>query len=386
MTDTSLQAIKDLPDISFIDNLSLEDVQSLLITTYQKKYEEITGKSVTLARGDPNRVILLANAVLFYQALQRIDKAGKMNFIKYAYGDYMENLAATRSSVIRKDAEAATVTVKYSLEEARSSVTAIPEGSRVTADYERVFETLDYAEIKPGETEVTVLCQCTESGSKGNGYAPGEITEMVDPLPFIDNVTNLDTSSGGTDIETDEDLAERTFLAPSGFSVAGPEDAYIYRCKEYSSLIKDTAVYSGTPGTVNIRILLEDNSEPPKSLIDGLSDYLTEAPARPLTDHVVIEGPEKVPYNINMTYYIGRSNRPSVAMIQEAVREAIKDFKEWQTDKIGRDINPDEITARMMAAGVKRVVITEPVFKELKDWQIASIGTTTVNYGGLEGD
>ena len=48
MADTNLQAIKDLPDVSFIDNLSLEDVQNLMITTYQDKYEEITGKKVTL--------------------------------------------------------------------------------------------------------------------------------------------------------------------------------------------------------------------------------------------------------------------------------------------------------------------------------------------------
>ena len=73
-------------------------------------------------------------------------------------------------------------------------------------------------------------------------------------------------------------------------------------------------------------------------------------------------------------------------MIQEAVGEAIENYKVWQTDKIGRDINPDEITARLMAAGVKRAVITEPVFKELEDWQIASLGTVTVKYGGLEGD
>ena len=73
-------------------------------------------------------------------------------------------------------------------------------------------------------------------------------------------------------------------------------------------------------------------------------------------------------------------------MIQKAVGEAIENYKVWQTDKIGRDINPDEITARLMAAGVKRAVITEPVFKELEDWQIASLGTVTVNYGGLEGD
>lgn len=386
MADTNLQAIKDLPDVSFIDNLSLEDVQNLMITTYQNKYEEITGKKVALARGDPNRVILLANAALIYQALQRIDKAGKMNFLKYAYGNYMDNLAATRSGVVRKQPEAATVTMKYTLEAARSSTTVIPQGSRVTADYERVFATLEYAEIKPGETETTVLCQCTETGTVGNGYAPGEITEMVDPIAFIASVSNTDTSSGGTDTETDDELAERTIIAPSGFSVAGPEDAYIYRCKEYSTAIKDTAVYSGTPGTVNIRILLEDNSTPSRGFIDGLSDYLTEAPARPLTDHVVIAGPDKVAYNIKITYYIGKLSRASAAMIQEAVEMAIEDFEEWQTGKIGRDINPDELIVRLKAAGVKRAVITEPEFKVLEEWQIAALGTKTVTYGGTEND
>ena len=341
MADTNLQAIRDLPDISFIDDLSLEDVQNLMVTTYQEKYEEITGEKVTLARGDPNRVILLANAAIIYQALQRIDKAGKMNFLKYAYGEYMDNLAATRSGVIRKQPEAATVTMKYMLAEARTSATIIPEGSRVTADYERVFATLEYAEIKPGETETTVICQCTETGTAGNGYAPGEIAEMVDPIAFIDRVSNTDTSTGGTDTETDDELAERTIIAPSGFSVAGPEDAYIYRCKEYSTAIKDTAVYSSTPGTVNIRILLEDNSTPTQSFLDGLNDYLTEAPARPLTDHVVIAGPDKVEYNIKVTYYIGKLSRASAAMIKEAVDMAVKEFEEWQTGKIGRDINPD---------------------------------------------
>lgn len=386
MADTNLQAIRDLPDISFIDDLSLEDVQNLMVTTYQEKYEESTGEKVTLARGDPNRVILLANAAIIYQALQRIDKAGKMNFLKYAYGEYMDNLAATRSGVIRKQPEAATVTMKYMLAEARTSATIIPEGSRVTADYERVFATLEYAEIKPGETETTVICQCTETGTAGNGYAPGEIAEMVDPIAFIDRVSNTDTSTGGTDTETDDELAERTIIAPSGFSVAGPEDAYIYRCKEYSTAIKDTAVYSSTPGTVNIRILLEDNSTPTQGFLDGLNDYLTEAPARPLTDHVVIAGPDKVEYNIKVTYYIGKLSRASAAMIKEAVDMAVKEFEEWQTGKIGRDINPDELTVRLKAAGVKRAVITEPTYKALEEWQIASLGTAAVTYGGIEND
>lgn len=386
MADEKLQAIKELPDISFIDGLTLEDVQNMLITTYQNKYEELTGKKVTLTRGDPNRVILLSNAQLLYQALQRIDKAGKMNYLKYAYDGFMDNLAATRSSVIRKEAEPATVTITYKLEEPRTSVTAIPEGSRVTADYEKVFMTMEYAEIPPGETEVSVHCQCTEAGSGGNGYAPGEITEMVDPIAFISSVSNSDTSTGGTDIETDDELAERAFIAPSGFSVAGPEDAYKYRCKVYSALIKDTAVYSSSDAVVNIRILMDDNSQPSQSFIDGLEAYLTDAPARPLTDHVVIQGPEQVEYNLDFTYYIGKSNRSSVAMIQEAVEEAVEEFINWQTDKIGRDINPDELTTRLKAAGVKRAVITAPVFTELEEWQIATLSGKNIKYGGLEGD
>ena len=137
---------------------------------------------------------------------------------------------------------------------------------------------------------------------------------------------------------------------------------------------------------MNIRILLEDNSTPSRGFIDGLSDYLTEAPARPLTDHVVIAGPDKVAYNIKITYYIGKLSRASAAMIQEAVEMAIEDFEEWQTGKIGRDINPDELIVRLKAAGVKRAVITEPEFKVLEEWQIAALGTKTVTYGGIEND
>lgn len=34
-----LKEIKDLPDVSFIDNLSLEDVKNILIEEYKKEYE-----------------------------------------------------------------------------------------------------------------------------------------------------------------------------------------------------------------------------------------------------------------------------------------------------------------------------------------------------------
>ena len=76
-----LENIDNLPDISFIDNKTLEDVQVLLINSFQEKYKTITGKKITLSRADPNRLILLSCAQVIYQGLQNIDKAGKMEII-----------------------------------------------------------------------------------------------------------------------------------------------------------------------------------------------------------------------------------------------------------------------------------------------------------------
>lgn len=40
----NLDTIDGLPDISFIDNISLEDIQGSLLGDFVEKYQEITGK------------------------------------------------------------------------------------------------------------------------------------------------------------------------------------------------------------------------------------------------------------------------------------------------------------------------------------------------------
>ena len=119
-----LDTIDNLPDISFIDDLTLQDMQTLLITEYQNRWKELTGETIHLKRADPNRVILLAAAQYLYQGMQQIDKAGKMNFLKYSYGDYLKNLAAFKNTP-ELEPQAATVTVRWSLAEARSAATSI---------------------------------------------------------------------------------------------------------------------------------------------------------------------------------------------------------------------------------------------------------------------
>jgi len=91
-----LNTIDNLPDISFIDGLTLEDLQSQMLSDFMEKYQEVTGKKIQLSKSDPNRIIMLSCAQIIYQGLQNVDKAGKMNFLKYAYDDYLENMGALK--------------------------------------------------------------------------------------------------------------------------------------------------------------------------------------------------------------------------------------------------------------------------------------------------
>ncbi|MGN1125844.1 MAG: phage tail protein, partial [Ruminococcus sp.] len=98
----------NIPEISFIDNMTPENLSNQLIQSFTEKYEEVTGKPITLKTNDPTRLLLQALALPIYQSLQKIDNAGKMNLLKYAYGDYLDNLASFKN-IKRQEAIPSTV-------------------------------------------------------------------------------------------------------------------------------------------------------------------------------------------------------------------------------------------------------------------------------------
>jgi phage-related baseplate assembly protein len=209
---------------------------------------------------------------------------------------------------------------------------------------------------------------------------------MADPVPFIAQVINTAQSTGGMDAESDESLAERVFLAPSGYSVAGSEAAYVYHAKSYSTDIGDVKVTSPSPGIVDVRFLMADGSLPTADDITGLSDYLSADERRPLTDYVQVSAPETVSYTITATYYISRKNQAIEAGIKTAVEDAVEAYKAWQGGAIGRDINPDELIRRMMQAGAKRVTVTAPAAATVGSTSVGACAATNLTYGGFEDD
>ena len=374
-----IERLKNYPDVTFIEAISFEKLKESMVSDFEKRYRELTGNTMTLAAADPYRLILYACAVAIYQGYQYTDKAGKMGLLKYSTGDFLDNLAALKG-ITRNEAVPSRTTMRFTLSAVQSRKAVIPKGTRLKGQ-ELYFETVEEGEIPAGELTADVPAVCQTSGAIGNGYREGDITTLVDPLPFNAKVSNVEITDGGADREEDADLAERIYLAPSKYSTAGPEPAYEYWVKIYNSAVDECRVITESPGEVDIYIMV-DGKLPTESFIKELTEKLKNGEQRPLTDHVVVKAPETVKYEINFTYYIRSSDRDMVDTIQKAVKNACNNFIAWQ-NKIGKDITPSQLISEIMQAGVQSVEIKKPSYTEISDSQIGITSEPVITYGGL---
>lgn len=379
-----IQELKNLPDVSFIGDVTLKDIEDSLVRDYEEKYFETTGEKIILARADPVTLLLYACAVQFYQGYKYIDKAGKMDLLKYAYGPYLDHIASMKG-ITREQAKPARVMVRFTLSEVRPNTIEIPQGTQVT-DGSMYFETEQYAEIKPGSGYIDVECVCLVSGSDGNDLQPGEINTLVNPIPYVASVSNIEETAGGVDIEDDDSMKERVYIAPSSYSVAGPEDAYRYWVKTFNSGISDVLVQSDNPVDIIVEFIMSDGELPTTGLIQGLQLYLQNKQIRPLTDKVTVKAPDTVDYKLDVRYYINTSDLKRADTIKANVTAAVGQYIVWQRSKIGRDINPSQLIQMMVSAGAKRVEVKLPVFQVVGAANVAKLVSQTVTYGGIEDD
>lgn len=307
-----------------------------------------------------------------------------MNLLKYSYGDYLDNLAAGKG-IARAPAKPARVLMRFTLSDTRPDAIGIPQGTTVTDGF-NYYATEEYAEIPIGDLTVDVYATALKAGTDGNDPEVGDISILTEPIPYVASVENISKPSGGADEEDDDDLTDQVYLAPSKYSVAGPEDAYIYWAKTYNTGIVDVYVDSSDPVDVTVEVLMDGGQLPDQNLLDGLQSFLGDENIRPLTDHVTVKAPDTVPYDLNVKYWINKSDTAKASTIQTAVNAAIDAYIIWQDSKIGRDINPSELIRRMVVAGAKRVEVTKPVYQVIPKASVGKISTRSVVYGGIEDD
>ena len=269
----NIAELANVPEISFIESMSLEETEAMAMEQYQRAFKELTGRDAELGTADTRRLLIKAFALVEYQTMQYIDAKGRMELLKTSTGAALDNLAAL-FGIYRKEAEKARSTERFTLSEPRAEVVAIPAGTRVKTKSGKYFNTLDYAEIKPGDDHVDVMIQAEEAGAGSSGIMAGDIDTLVDTIPYVASVENITDSTGGLDVEDDTSLTERVYLAPSKYSCAGPRDAYAYFVREWRSDVEDVQITSPSPCMVEIYVVMEGGRVPNETEQESLAEYI----------------------------------------------------------------------------------------------------------------
>lgn len=202
-------------------------------------FEEKTGR--TLSAAHPEKILISIIAYAKSLILAKINECVKNLLLPYATGIWLDILGFLVGCE-RIAASCSTSTLEVTLYEVFSFDKTLPQGAQVeTSDGQAVFETVEDLVIAAGETVGYVTVQSVQAGSDLN-YGIGEINRLVDSYEFIESVTNTTACTGGANEEEDDSYRERIATAPEQFSVAGPEDAYIYFIKSAHSSIVDCSI------------------------------------------------------------------------------------------------------------------------------------------------
>lgn len=372
--------------IPFVE-VEAQALYNSLIIQFQAALNEV------LYPGDERRIFLEQETQLIVALYNAINETGKQNLLRYAKGEQLDALGE-RTDTPRIPAQSATTTFRFTLSAAQAFNVTVPAGKRGTPDGALFFASEKDIIIPAGQTYGDVLAMATQTGEAYNGFVAGQINQLVDPVPYVASVANIDTSSGGADTEPDDDgvnvwsgYRERIRQAPGKFSTAGPEDAYIYWAKTADAYIQDVVVTSPAAGAIKITVLMKDGAETTQAILDKVLAACSDKKVRPLTDSVTAAAPVAVPYDITLTYYISLANATNETVIRSAIEDAggaVDQYKDWQESRLGQAINPDYLRQLMLNAGAHRINLTAPAYTEIAADAVSTVGTVTITYGGLE--
>ena len=372
-----------LPDIDFVDTNAEATLDRIV-----QGYEAAAGRKL----GEADPIMLFLKSIAYENVLLRnaIDFTGKQNLLFYAEGDYLDHLGFLLD-IERNEAKNSLTTLRFTLASAQTSNIIIPLNTKVS-DGNYTFQTTEVTQIVAGQLTVDVGAESVISGDETNNISIDRINQFIDVIPYVEKVSNLTDTSGGANTESDDSYKKRIALAPSSFSVAGPYEAYKFWALTANQNIIDVAVVNKEErtqdvqysGVVEVYPLIMSGQPATVEILGQVLEILSNKKVRPLTDKVETLAPIQVDYTIDLKYYIHTDDGANANIIQSKVSNAVQDFIKWQYEKLGRDINPSELTRLIVNAGAKRVDIISPIFTALDEFEIGNNISVNIVFDGFE--
>ncbi|HHW4679467.1 MAG TPA: baseplate assembly protein [Xylella sp.] len=159
-------------------------------------------------------------------------------------------------------------------------------------------------------------------------------------------------------MERDAEFRRRIVLAPEGYSVAGPEGAYIYHAISAHADVLDVSATSPAPGEVVVTVLSRRaNGQPSQEVLDAVMAAVNHESVRPMTDHVTVQPAQITDYQVHarLHTYAG----PDAAVVLSEAQRRVTAYT-TEAFRLGRDIALSGLYAGLHVEGIQRVELNTP--------------------------
>lgn len=369
-------------DVKVVD----DDLATVLAETIAK-YEAESGK--TLQPAHIERLIINTYAYRESLVRQQMNEAYRQQHVRFATGLSLD-LCGDDVNTPRLEASAARCTLRFQATEFVGTV-EIPMGTQVAVG-DLVFATIEQGQLSVSRTTMDLQAECTQTGTRGNGWAVGQINTLQTTLTGANKITaqNISVPTGGADTETDDAYRERVLLAPESFSVAGSVGAYQYWARAVSPAICDVHVANAKDskgeaigGTVAITVLTKTGL-PERELLTQVYNEVSGEKKRPLCDTVVVNAPETVDYALDaeLVLFTGAN----ALEVKTAAEIAWAAYETKRREKLGGDIVPLDVMNVLKVAGVYNVNLIAPTLRVIQPNQWSRCTSVRINIATTQQD
>ncbi|MBO9465488.1 baseplate J/gp47 family protein [Tropicibacter sp. R15_0] len=367
-TTLTLEQLRALP----VPNFGQRDpvaIKAQLIA----KFEAISGRKMYPSQTESFVIDLMTYALA--NVGEAIQTGLLQNLAIFAEGEHLDRIGANVDTY-RLLAQFARSEVMFSLAEAHHQAVIVPKGTRISAGPELVFRTDAELVIPAGEVAAPVAVTAVGAGVAFNDLQIGQVDDLLDPIAYVESVSNTQITAGGSERERDGAFRARVLNAFELVTRGGSQQAYRVLVKAVHPDIVDVEVTRPQPGHIHIYPLMNSGAAP-QAIADAILAYLDPETMIPMGDYVTIHEAVSQVFDVNMTIRVAPGYLASVEAEKEQRLRA--KFDEWG-QVLGSQVSPSAlIEAARAMAGVVGVDGPDFEFTDLPSTHFAVIGNFNVS-------
>ena len=331
---------------SFVPDLVTLGTLEEVISSCKETFEQLH-PGILESESDYYMPVIEAQAEREFRLRVEINTNFRNQFWMLAEGEWLD-FAAREFGVVRLEGSKPWAKIKLFVSEALSIDITIPAGMLLGGTQEMTAQTKLAATIPAGARSVEVIAELDAYISSSEE----KLEEILTPLPYILEATQLESWHDGKAVESDERLRERIEVSLDTLSGAGPYRAYRKLTLKADSRIRDVLIY-GEPGEVHLVIDTESYDE---ALQTRVMAAVNAEEVRPLTDHVILHHATAQYFDVAATLVVedGIDANTVVQRAKDALRLRTEDIR------VGESLSRARLIDALFVSGVRDIRLTSP--------------------------